>query len=77
MEREEFVSKVSEMSKLAKEVQTEIPDVIRIGLGPDGDFKVHLMPETFNEMFKEYYLSFKVGYTYSTVKKNRKFSVIK
>ena len=30
-----------------------------------------------NEMFKEYYLSFKVGYTYSTVKKNRKFSVIK
>ena len=54
MECEEFVSKVSEMSKLAKEVQTEIPDVIRIGLGPDGDFKVHLMPETFNEMFKEY-----------------------
>ena len=54
MKREEFVSKVSEMSKLAKEVQTEIPDVIRIGLGPDGDFKVHLMPETFNEMFKEY-----------------------
>ena len=54
MEREELVSKVSEMSKLAKEVQTEIPDVIRIGLGPDGDFKVHLMPETFNEMFKEY-----------------------
>ena len=54
MEREELVSKVSEMSKLAKEVQTEIPDVIRIGLGPEGDFKVHLMPETFNEMFKEY-----------------------
>ena len=54
MEREELVSKVSEMSKLAKEVQKEIPDVIRIGLGPDGDFKVHFMPETFNEMFKEY-----------------------
>ena len=54
MEREELVSKVSEMSKLAKEVQKEIPDVIRIGLSPDGYFKVHLMPETFNEMFKEY-----------------------
>lgn len=54
MEREELVSKVSEMSKLAKEVQKEIPDVIRIGLGPEGDFKVHFMPETFNEMFKEY-----------------------
>ena len=54
MEREEFVSKVSEISKLAKEVQKEIPDVIRLGLGPDGDFKVHFMPETYNEMFKEY-----------------------
>ena len=54
MEREELVSKVSEISKLSKEVQKEIPDVIRIGLGPEGDFKVHLMPETFNEMFKEY-----------------------
>ena len=54
MEREEFVSKVSEISKLAKEVQKEIPDVISIGLSPDGYFKVHLMPETFNEMFKEY-----------------------
>ena len=48
MEREELVSKVSEISKLSKEVQKEIPDVIRIGLSPDGDFKVHLMPETFN-----------------------------
>lgn len=54
MEREEFVSNVSEISKLAKEVQKEIPDVISIGLGPDGYIKVHLMPETFNEMFKEY-----------------------
>ena len=54
MEREELVSKVSEISKLAKEVQKEIPDVISIGLGPEGDFKVHLMPETFNKMFKEY-----------------------
>ena len=54
MEREEFVSKVSEISKLAKEVQKEIPDVISIGLGTDGYIKVHLMPETFNEMFKEY-----------------------
>ena len=54
MEREELVSKVSEISKLSKEVQKEIPNVIRIGLGPDGDFKVHLMPETFHEMFKEY-----------------------
>ena len=54
MEREELVSKVSEISKLSKEVQKEIPDVIRIGLSPDGYFKVHLMPETFNEMFKEY-----------------------
>ena len=54
MEREEFVSKVSEMSKLAKEVQKEIPDVIRIGLSPDGYFRVHFMPEAFYEMFKEY-----------------------
>lgn len=54
MEREEFVSKVSEISKLAKEVQKEIPDVISIELSLDGYFKVHLMPETFNEMFKEY-----------------------
>ena len=54
MEREEFVSKVSEISKLAKEVQKEIPDVISIGLNPEGYLKVHLMPETFNEMFKEY-----------------------
>ena len=54
MEREEFVSNISEISKLAKEVQKEIPDVISIGLGPDGYIKVHLMPETFNEMFKEY-----------------------
>ena len=54
MECEELVRKVSEISKLSKEVQKEIPNVIRIGLGPDGDFKVHLMPETFNEMFKEY-----------------------
>ena len=54
MEREEFVSNISQISKLAKDVQKEIPDVIRIGLGPDGDFKVHFMPETFNEMFKEY-----------------------
>ena len=54
MKREEFVSKVSEISKLVKEVQKEIPDVISIGLGTDGYIKVHLMPETFNEMFKEY-----------------------
>ena len=54
MEREELVSKVSEMSKLAKEVQTEIPDVISIRLGPDDYVKVHILPETFNEMFKEY-----------------------
>ena len=54
MEREEFVSKVSEISKLAKDVQKEIPDVISIRLGPDDYIKVHLMPETFNEMFKEY-----------------------
>ena len=54
MEREEFVSKVSEISKLVKDVQKEIPDVIRIGLGPGGDVKGHFMPETFNEMVKEY-----------------------
>ena len=54
MEREEFVSKVSEISKLAKEVQKEIPDVISIRLGLDDYTKVHLLPETFNEMFKEY-----------------------
>ena len=54
MEREEFVSNISEISKLAKEVQKEIPDVISIGLSPEGYLKVHLMPETFNEMFKEY-----------------------
>ena len=54
MEREEFVSKVSEISKLAKEVQKEIPDVISIRIGPDDYIKVHLLPETFNEMFKEY-----------------------
>lgn len=54
MEREELVSKVSEISKLAKDVQKEIPDVISIRLIQDGYFKVHLFPETFNEMFKEY-----------------------
>ena len=54
MEREEFVSKVSEISKLVKEVQKEIPDVISIRLGLDDYTKVHLLPETFNEMFKEY-----------------------
>ena len=54
MEREEFVSKVSEISKLAKDVQKEIPDVISIRLGLDDYTKVHLLPETFNEMFKEY-----------------------
>ena len=54
MEREEFVSKVSEISKLVKEVQKEIPDVISIRLGPDDYIKVHILPETFNEMFKEY-----------------------
>ena len=54
MEREELVSKVSEISKLAKEVQKEIPDVISIRLGPDDYIKVHILPETFNEMFKEY-----------------------
>lgn len=30
-----------------------------------------------NEMFKEYYLSFKVGYTNAPVKKDKKFSVVK
>ena len=54
MGREELVSKVSEISKLAKDVQKEIPDVISIRLIQDGYFKVHLLPETFNEMFKEY-----------------------
>ena len=54
MKREEFVSKVSEISKLVKEVQKEIPDVISIRLGPDDYIKVHILPETFNEMFKEY-----------------------
>ena len=54
MKREEFVSKVSEISKLAKDVQKEIPDVISIRLGPDDYVKVHILPETFNEMFKEY-----------------------
>ena len=54
MEREELVSKVSEISKLAKDVQKETPDVISIRLIQDGYFKVHLLPETFNEMFKEY-----------------------
>ena len=54
MDCEEFVSKVSEISKLAKDVQKEIPDVISIRLGPDDYIKVHILPETFNEMFKEY-----------------------
>ena len=54
MKCEEFVSKVSEISKLVKEVQKEIPDVISIRLGLDDYTKVHLLPETFNEMFKEY-----------------------
>ena len=54
MEREEFVSKVSEISKLVKDVQKEIPDVISIRLGPDDYIKVHILPETFNKMFKEY-----------------------
>ena len=54
MEREEFVSNISEISKLVKEVQKEIPDVISIRLGLDDYTKVHLLPETFNEMFKEY-----------------------
>ena len=30
-----------------------------------------------NEMFKEYYLSFKVGYKISPTKNNKKFSVVK
>ena len=30
-----------------------------------------------NEMFKEYYLSFKVGYTYTPANKNKRISVVK